>query len=58
MSTFSHIGTPTPLLDGRERVTAAIRYTGDLSLSGMLHARFVTSTYAHANNVIAFFERK
>ncbi|MDQ4077403.1 MAG: molybdopterin-dependent oxidoreductase, partial [Chloroflexota bacterium] len=45
---FSRIGQPTRLQDGDVRVTGALRYATDLALPGMLHARFVTSPYAHA----------
>jgi CO/xanthine dehydrogenase Mo-binding subunit len=48
MTTFKSIGRPTPLLDGREKVTGAVRYAPDLHLPGMLHGRLVTSPYAHA----------
>ena len=48
MTTFKSIGRPTPLLDGREKVTGAVRYAPDLKLPGMLYARLVTSPYAHA----------
>ena len=49
MSDFSFVGKPTPLIDGPAKVTGNLKYTGDLKLHGMLHARFVLSTYAHAN---------
>src|SRR5215831_2837466 len=49
MSDFKVIGRPTPLLDGRSKVTGSIRFAPDLTLSGMLYARFVTSVHAHAN---------
>lgn len=49
MSEFNAIGQPTRLLDGRAKVTGAIRYAPDLHLPGLLQARFVTSPYAHAN---------
>ena len=42
------IGRPHPLIDGRERVTGALRYTADLPQSGVLHARFVTSPHPSA----------
>jgi len=48
MTTFKAIGRPTPLIDGRERVTGAIRYAPDLIVPGMVQGRFVTSPYAHA----------
>jgi len=43
------IGKPTPLIDGRAKVTGEVRYAPDLHLPGLLHARFVTSLHAHAN---------
>ena len=49
MSDFSFVGKPTPMIDGPAKVTGNLKYTGDLKLPGMLHARFVLSTYAHAN---------
>ena len=49
MSDFSFVGQPTPLIDGGAKVTGNLKYTGDLKLAGMLHARFVLSSYAHAN---------
>lgn len=48
-TTFSHVGKPTPLLDGQIKVTGQIRYVPDLDLANMLHARPVMSMYAHAN---------
>ncbi|MCL4868877.1 MAG: xanthine dehydrogenase family protein molybdopterin-binding subunit [Anaerolineae bacterium] len=51
MTRFQAIGRPTPLLDGRERVTGQLRYAPDLSLPGMVHGRFVTSPYPHARIV-------
>ena len=44
----SAIGRPTPLLEGHAKVTGEIRYATDHALTGMLHARLVTSLYAHA----------
>ena len=48
MSDFSFVGKPTPLIDGGAKVTGHLKYTADLKLPGMLHARFVMSAYAHA----------
>jgi CO/xanthine dehydrogenase Mo-binding subunit len=48
MTPYSAIGQPTPLIDGRAKVTGAIRYAPGLRVPGMLYARFVTSTHAHA----------
>src|SRR3954463_3861008 len=49
MTEFQAIGRPTPLVDGRTKVAGTIRFAADLTLPGMLHARLVTSIYAHAN---------
>ncbi len=48
MDSPSQIGHSLPLQDGRTRVTGALRYAPDLTLPGLLYARFVTSPYAHA----------
>ena len=42
------IGQPTPLLDGKEKVTGHLRYVADFKLHGMLVAQMVQSDYAHA----------
>ena len=49
MSDLSYVGLPTPLIDGPAKITGNLKFTGDLKLASMLHARFVLSTYAHAN---------
>jgi CO/xanthine dehydrogenase Mo-binding subunit len=46
---FKVLGKPRKIIDGREKITGRARYTGDLVLPGMLHARPVLSPYAHAN---------
>ena len=48
MTNFTTIGQPTRLIEGEAKVTGKIRYASDLHVPGMLHARFVTSPYAHA----------
>jgi CO/xanthine dehydrogenase Mo-binding subunit len=45
---FQYLGKPRKIIDGLEKITGRARYTGDLSLPGMLHARPVLSPYAHA----------
>ena len=45
------IGKRVPRTDGRAKVTGAARFTVDLKLSGMLHARFLRSPHAHAKIV-------
>ena len=42
------VGVRRPRVDGREKVTGAARYAGDLAMAGLLHARVVTGLYAHA----------
>jgi CO/xanthine dehydrogenase Mo-binding subunit len=42
------IGRPTPLIDGEVKVTGKLRFLADLEIPGVLHARMVTSPYAHA----------
>lgn len=48
MSGFATVGKAVRRIDGYEKVTGQVRYAGDLSLPGMLHARLVVSPYAHA----------
>jgi CO/xanthine dehydrogenase Mo-binding subunit len=48
MAPHEFIGQPTPLVDGRVKVTGALRFAPDVHLPGMLYAKMVTSTYAHA----------
>jgi xanthine dehydrogenase YagR molybdenum-binding subunit len=45
---LSVVGKPTPRLDGRLKVTGRARYTADVNLPGMLHARIVRSPHPHA----------
>ena len=40
--------TPVVALDGPDKVTGAARYTFDVSLPGMLHAKVLRSPYPHA----------
>ena len=42
------VGQPTKMVDGKAKVTGAVRYVADLPLPGLLYARMVTSLYAHA----------
>ena len=42
------VGTSLPRQDGPDKVTGRARYAGDQALPGMLHARLITSPYAHA----------
>lgn len=42
------VGKATPRLDGAAKVTGRARYTADVRLPGMLHARMVRSTVPHA----------
>ncbi len=43
-----HLGKRRRIIDGLEKVRGKARYTADLSLAGMLHARPVLSPYPHA----------
>lgn len=49
MTTNYAVGKRTPLMDGRAKVTGAVRFAGDYSVPGLLYARIVSSFYAHAN---------
>ncbi|HVR43101.1 MAG TPA: xanthine dehydrogenase family protein molybdopterin-binding subunit [Thermoanaerobaculia bacterium] len=42
------VGRKVPRLDGRAKVTGAARYTADVRLPGMLHARMIGSPHPHA----------
>ncbi len=42
------IGKSAPRQDGRAKVTGAVRFTADISLLGMLHARILRSPLPHA----------
>jgi CO/xanthine dehydrogenase Mo-binding subunit len=48
MSSFAYIGRSRPLNDGAEKVSGQTKFAPDIHLPGLLHARFVTSPYAHA----------
>jgi CO/xanthine dehydrogenase Mo-binding subunit len=45
---LSLIGQSVPKLDGHEKVSGTAKYTTDYIDSSMLHAKMVTSPYAHA----------
>lgn len=47
-SELTVIGKPVPRADGRAKVTGAARFTVDVKLPGMLHARFLRSPHPHA----------
>jgi CO/xanthine dehydrogenase Mo-binding subunit len=42
------VGTSLHRVDGPDKVAGLARYTGDYVVPGLLHARLVTSPYAHA----------
>jgi CO/xanthine dehydrogenase Mo-binding subunit len=42
------IGTSTPRLDAWEKVSGKLRYVGDMTMPGMLHAKILWSAHAHA----------
>lgn len=45
---YAVLGKPVPLVDAFEKVTGQLRFAGDLSIPGMLHAKVLRSPYAHA----------
>lgn len=45
---FTTIGHPQRKVDGRAKSTGSARYTDDLSLPGMLHAKILRSPHPHA----------
>ena len=49
MTDFDFVGKRTPIIDGGAKVSGNTKYIADLKLHGLLVARFVLSTYAHAN---------
>lgn len=50
-TTYSAVGQRAKRLDSPPKLTGAEQFTGDLKISGLLHARIVGSTYAHARIV-------
>ncbi len=48
MTDTNAIGRSIPIRDGQAKITGSVRYATDITLPGMLHARLVTSPYAHA----------
>ena len=42
------VGKPTKRIEGLGKVTGSARYTEDLQLPGMLHARLLLSPHPHA----------
>ena len=50
---MTYLGKRYTRVDGKEKVTGKAKYTHDISLPGMLHARILRSPHAHAkiNNI-------
>ena len=46
--TYQFLGKGRKLIDGLEKITGQARYTADMTLPGMLHARPILSPHAHA----------
>lgn len=44
---LKYVGSYVPIHDIREKVTGKVKYTGDMELTGMLHAKLVLSDIAH-----------
>ncbi|HEY1270137.1 MAG TPA: xanthine dehydrogenase family protein molybdopterin-binding subunit [Candidatus Binatia bacterium] len=42
------IGTAAPRVDGKDKVTGRAKYTGDMTVPGMVEGKFLRSPYAHA----------
>ena len=51
MSEYSIAGRNIPKIDAEDKVTGRAKYTGDLSLPGMLCGKILRSPYAHARIV-------
>ena len=45
---FKVIGKPVPPRDAREKVNGSAKYSADIKLDGMLHAKILGSPYPHA----------
>lgn len=45
---FTTVGKPEQRIDAVEKSTGKVRYVGDYSVPGLMHAKLVTSTHAHA----------
>ncbi len=45
---YKYIGKGVPRIDADEKVTGQARYVSDISMPGMLHAKMLTSSVAHA----------
>src|SRR3984893_12675497 len=48
LTTRKTVGHPTPRIDALERVTGKATYSGDVHLPGMMYARILRSSHAHA----------
>ncbi len=46
---YTLIGTNYTRIDGEDKVTGRAKYAGDISVPGMLYAKFLRSPHAHAN---------
>lgn len=45
---YKYLGKGVPRIDADEKVTGQARYVSDISMPGMLHAKMLTSSVAHA----------
>jgi CO/xanthine dehydrogenase Mo-binding subunit len=48
---FTIVGTNVNRIDGLEKATGKARYSGDMKISGLLHAKILRSPHAHAKIV-------
>lgn len=56
-ASFKYLGKPRGTIDAPEKLQGQARYTADLKLPGMLHARLILSPHAHARVVSVDKER-
>jgi CO/xanthine dehydrogenase Mo-binding subunit len=49
MVAHNAVGKPMPLIDGRAKVTGALKFAPDLQMHSLLYAKLLISPYAHAN---------
>ncbi|MBS4210272.1 xanthine dehydrogenase family protein molybdopterin-binding subunit [Bacillus sp. FJAT-50079] len=45
---WTKIGKPEKRIDAKEKAAGTVKYLGDFTAPGLLHAKLTTSTYAHA----------
>ncbi|MEK6453296.1 hypothetical protein [Caldifermentibacillus hisashii] len=48
-NSWMSVGKPEQRIDAMEKAAGTVTYVGDFNAPGLLHAKLVTSTEAHAN---------